>query len=317
MSFSTVTLSSSAIYSWLANLIRHLAVAIYPPGDVPWVERAIKKLYKYTHRPPARVPLLPEGGKANVIPSNPLKRRLPDDFIKNGPAKRPKKPVPDDGRPDSGKVLDPEKRVFRRPGRTRVRDIAVDKSRPQLLDQDFPNGWKRVPVPMPANGMPQIKGLERGVHAVTESLRLHHTDVDLPATGELEKLFNDVPRMHPHWTEVRKHKGLVDDSYAGPTFGDRMAAALYFYGLTTSNNLALGVIDTRFPNDPFVYPLPMGRNKDARIVWIYHDGQLSRLRPTPVARDYTWQLGDFDNWSAVDHKEVSTENDNDNVVELL
>ena len=61
----------------------------------------------------------------------------------------------------------------------------------------------------------------------------------------------------------------------------------------------------------------MGRNKDARIVWIYHDGQLSRLRPTPVARDYTWQLGDFDNWSAVDHKEVSTENDNDNVVELL
>ena len=244
--------------------------------------------------------------KANTIPSNPLKRRLPDDFLTKGPAKRPKPPVPNDGRPDSGKPLDPQKRVFRRPSRKRVRDLTVDKSRLQDLEKDFPDGWQRVPLSKSATGMMPMKGLARGVQAVTESLYIQHSDVKVPATGELEKLFNEVPRQHPHWTEVRKHDGVEDDSYAGPTFGDRMAAALYYYGLTTSNHLALGVIDSRFPNDPFIYPLPMGRNKSARTVWVHHDGQLSRLRPTPVARDYAWHLGDFDNWSAVGYKRTST-----------
>ena len=274
---------------------------IYPPENVTWGEWFNRKFYELTHKPPVRVPLLPNNIPFNTIPSAQNKRKLPVEFATQGPSKRPKPPVPDDGYPDSGKPLDPKQRVFQRAGRNTVRNVVVRKSRPDKLAEYFPQGWQRIfPTKTePGRGARQTKGLKHAVEAITESLRAQYDDVKLPEPGELERLFETVPEELPDWMEVRKHNGVEDDSYDGPYFGDRMAAALYLFGRSRSHDYSLALIDSRALRDPFVYPLPHGRNKHARLLWVYYDGQLARLRPTPVARDYAWRLRDFDYWTPV------------------
>lgn len=259
------------------------------------------------HKKPPQIPLLPEGNFGTIVRSHPLKRKLPPDYLQNGPAKRPRAPGPPDTRPDSGRDQIPGRRFFRRPGANNMapQDITADRDCSARLQQAFPGGYERIQIP--TNPSPN-KGVDRGAWAIERSIESQHNDLQLPSPGRLAQGFRSMAMNHPKdWLEVRKHNGVVDESYSGPPFADQMAGALYEYGQTVLNqDLALGIIDSRAPKSPFVHPLPRGHNSQARVVWVFYDGQGVRWRPTPPRKDQAWELGDFDYWYGVQVKQPAT-----------
>ncbi|EMR62068.1 hypothetical protein UCREL1_10999 [Eutypa lata UCREL1] len=298
---------------------RQLENAIYPPSQVPWGDWLKTKLWEVSHERPKQISLLPETGRATIVRSAQEKRKLPPDYVQNGPAKRLRVPGPPDPRPDSGQAQIVGRRFFRRPGPTAQtpEDKTARRERNNELKAAFPGGYQRIPLPVPVTttvtnsatstvtltttNQPPPPGLDRGVWAVEGSIAQQHTDIVLPQSGEMVDCFDDIHNDHAHdWYEVRKHNGVVDDSYSGPTYADRMAGALYLYGQTSLQmDLALGIIDSRAPNHPFIHPLPKGHNRAARIIWVFYDGQAARWRPTPPRKDQAWLYGDFDYWYPV------------------
>lgn len=302
--------------------------AIYPPDQVPWGDWLKTKFWQVTHKKPPLIPLLPESQQKTIVRSNPLKRRLPVDYVKKGPAKRPRGPVPLDTRPDSGQDFRKDLRYFRRPHAAPADTaapppahpweiIVARRNRTQTLEAAFPNGWDRIPLPTLQKSVTQDErgqvtyktivsppdpGLPRAVWAIQASITQQYPGMPYPTLPQFTTYFNDFQRNHANdWLEVRKHKGYVDPSYGGPKyFADHVAGALWEWGRDVLDmDLALGVCDSRALPTPFVHPLPNGHNRDARIVWVFYDGMAARWRPTPPRRDNLWQLGDFDYWYGV------------------
>ncbi len=266
---------------------------------MPWSDWAKKKVNDVIYKPQVHIPLLPAAAKASVVRSNPFKRKLPTDFVKEGSHKRVHPPGPPDNRPDSGHPLSTNFRVFRRPGKALQgpRQVSSRKDHTARLRRSMPRGWRR----MPTSKTTPVTGLARAVEAVTNSITTQLPNVTGTATlhSTLQTSFTQLPTQQPNWLEIRRHNGKEDPTYAGPTFGDQMAGALYYFGQTQSLDIALGVIDTRTPNMPFVYPLPEGHNGSPLVVWIHYDGQAARWRRTPPRRDQAWQMGDFNFWLGV------------------
>lgn len=299
---------------------------------MPWGDWLKQKFWEVTHKKPVKIPLLPENQKKVIVRSNGMKRRLPIDFVKKGPAKRARGPAPPDPRPDSGRDYDKGLRVFRRP----IEYVTDEKVRAQtttvwalsiahrahlnILRACLPNGWERIPLPQPVTKQqltpagqktymklvvgPPDTGLTRGIWTVMASLDAQYgAQFPKMQKQDLELKFREVlSTWKDTWLELRLHKGVEDTIDEGPWrfFGDQMAGALFkwgqdFYGL----DLALGIIDSKCVEKPFVHPLPTGHNHTSHVVWVFYDSLAARWRPTPPRRDQAWREGDFDYWWGV------------------
>ncbi|RYP49571.1 hypothetical protein DL768_004773 [Monosporascus sp. mg162] len=298
-----------AVYPMGDTLLQQLVIsqqlenAIYPPDQVPWAEWLAEKAFQITHKPPPKIPLLPNSTR-HKVPSSPAKRKLPAEFVTKGPAKRQRPPQVPDGRPDSGKKFDPNYRVFRRPATANPsipHDIAVAVADTRKLNQSFPSGHL---VKAPAGN---LKGLDRGIQAIIDSMKAQQPDLQTPSRDQLRAHFNDMATTYTNWFEVRKHNGVEDHSYAGPPFGDQMAGALYYYNQrANSTPVALGIWDSSMYGKPFVYPLPEGQGRSARVVWVFYDGTAAKYRPRPLHDDPIEELNDFGYWSSMQSKPAAS-----------